>query len=445
MGSNLRFQHILTPDGLERHKRLEIDDQGVIVAIVDETGPQFDGWLALPGMPNAHSHCFQRALVGVGEAAIGDDSFWSWRESMYSLAVTMTPEELADVAARAFADMLAGGFTSVAEFHYLHHLPDGTPGVDMARAVAEGARRAGVRLVLLPVLYQSGGFGQPPTARQARFVHHHLEDYLMLVERLSDLSLGIAAHSLRAVSPESIAELEAGARSILGDKFPRHIHVSEQRREVSECLDRYGLTPIELLAEHVVLGPHWNLIHATHATPDEIGLMARCGVTTVLCPLTEAYLGDGIFDARRLVAEGGRFAIGSDSNVRIDAVEELRMLEYSQRLRHERRACLASEAGLGRPLWSAAAAGGGAATGLPVGRLAPGAYADILVLEQDNAERACLTADGSMDALVTAGGAPDIAAVYVGGRPTIQSGRHGREEEIGRAFAATLARLRERL
>jgi formimidoylglutamate deiminase len=215
--------------------------------------------------------------------------------------------------------------------------------------------------------------------------------------------------------------------------------VSEQRREVSECLDRYGLTPIELLAEHVVLDPHWNLIHATHAMANEMDLMVRCGVTTVLCPLTEAYLGDGIFDARRLVSEGGRFAIGSDSNVRIDAVEELRMLEYSQRLRHEQRACLASEAGLGRSLWSAAA------TGLPVGRLAPGAYADIVVLEQDNAERACLTVDGSLDALVTAGGAPDIAAVYVGGRQAVQSGRHGRDEEIDRAFAATLARLRNRL
>ncbi len=441
----LRFEHILTPDGLECQKRLEIDAAGMILDITDEPGPVFDGWLALPGMPNAHSHCFQRAMVGLGEAATGADSFWSWRESMYGLAAVITPEEMADVAARAFTDMLAGGFTSVAEFHYLHHLPDGAPGEEMARAVADGADRAGIRLAMLPVLYQSGGFGEPPGPRQERFVHRRLDDYLRLLGGLRDLSLGIAAHSLRAVAPEVIAELDGAAETMLGEGFPRHIHVSEQRREVSDCLDRYGLSPIELLAEHVALDGRWNLVHATHATAGEIGLMNRSGARAVLCPITEAYLGDGIFDAVEFIGGGGSMAIGSDSNIRIDAVEELRMLEYGQRLRRERRACLATEQGLGRPLWSAAAAAGGRALGLPAGRLATGAWADLVVLAKDSVVLGGLNGDPALDALVTAGGARDIAAVYVGGRRIVESGIHRQGDAISASYSAALDGLRERL
>lgn len=448
MGSILRFRHILTPDGLERHKRLQIDDEGRISAISDESGSDFDGWLALPGMPNSHSHCFQRAMVGQGEAATGSDSFWSWREAMYGVAGTITPEELADVAARAFADMLLGGFTSVAEFHYLHHLPDGSIGTEMATAVAEGARRAGIRLVLLPVFYQSGGFGQPAFRRQSRFVHRSVEDYLMLLGDLDDpgdLALGIAPHSLRAVAPAVISELECGAREVLGDDFPRHIHVSEQRREVTECLEHFGATPVELLDDNLSLTPQWSLVHGTHATEKEIRLMADRGVTTILCPLTEAYLGDGLCDVVGLRAAGGRIAIGSDSNVRIDAVEELRMLEYGQRLRRERRACLATGDGLGRPLWNAVSAGGASATGLPVGMIRPGAFADLVVLDEKSPALAGLEDDMALDALLTAGNATDIRTVYVGGKAVVHGGLHFCEDEIGGAFVATSAALRGRL
>ena len=445
MGSILRFRHILTPEGFERHKRLRIDDEGRIIAITDEPGPEFDGWLALPGVPNAHSHCFQRAMVGQGEAATGADSFWSWREAMYGLAGAITPEELADVAARAFADMLLGGFTAVAEFHYLHHLPDGAVGAEMARAVAEGARRAGMRLVLLPVFYQSGGFGEPPSPRQSRFVHRSVEDYLRLLTDLDDLTLGIAPHSLRAVAPAVIAQLESAAREILGDDFPRHIHVSEQRREVTECLKHFGATPIELLDENLSLTRQWSLVHGTHATQEEIRLMAARGVTTILCPLTEAYLGDGLCDVVGLRAAGGRIAVGSDSNVRIDAVEELRMLEYGQRLKGERRGCLATADGLGRPLWNAAGVGGAGATGLPVGMIRPGAFADIVVLDEKSTVLAGLEGDMALDALLTAGSAADIHTVYSGGKAVVSAGRHCREDEIGVAFAATSGALRGRL
>jgi len=439
----LRFQHILTPDGFERQKRLLIDDMGRIESIEDEAGDVYDGWLALPGMPNAHSHCFQRAMVGLGEAAVGEDSFWSWREAMYGLATRIGPEDLQVIATRAFSDMLRGGFTSVAEFHYLHHLPDGSPGIEMAEAVIEGARLAGIRLTILPVLYQCGGFGVVATSRQQRFVHRRIDDYLDLLGRLSGVTLGIAPHSVRAVEPAAIADLESGAREVLGDTFPRHIHVSEQRLEVQECLEFHGKTPIELLAECVSLDHQWNLVHATHATRAETIEMNRAGVTAVLCPLTEAYLGDGLFDATAFLGAGGRVAIGSDSNVRIDAVEELRMLEYGQRLRLQRRACLADATGLGQPLWQLACQGGVAALGQPVGRLEPGGFADLVVLERDSVVVAPLERGQALDGLITAGSAQDIAAVYVGGRRVVDRGEHERESVIGHDYPATIRRLGE--
>jgi formimidoylglutamate deiminase len=341
--------------------------------------------------------------------------------------------------------MLAGGFTTVAEFHYLHQLPDGAAGNEMARAVAEGAHRAGIRLVLLPVFYQSGGFGQPSSGRQARFVHRSVADYLALLETLSDLATGIAPHSVRAVMPSVIAELEAGARGLLGDEFPRHIHVSEQRREVTECLEHFGVTPIQLLDENLPLTSQWNLVHATHATEKEIGLMATRGATAILCPLTEAYLGDGVCDVVGLLAAGGRIAVGSDSNVRIDAIEELRMLEYGQRLKQERRACLATADGLGRPLWNAAGSGGAAATGLPVGVLRPGAFADLVVLNEQSPVLGGLEGDMALDALLTGGSAADIDAVYVGGEAVVRSGLHRNEDRVAADYVTTTARLRNRL
>ncbi len=441
MGAVLRFEHILTPGGIERHKRLVIDDLGRVTAIEDdEPGPGqgADGWLALPGMPNAHSHSFQRALVGRGEAARGADSFWSWREAMYGLALTLTPEQLSSVAARAFADMLRAGFTSVAEFHYLHHRAHGSRGPEMARAVAAAANQAGIRLVLLPVLYQRGGFGRPAEPRQRRFVHQRLEDYLKLLRDLNDLPLGIAPHSLRAVDPSILTELIAAADVMLPPGYPRHIHIAEQHREVEECLAATGARPVELLAAAVDLGPEWSLVHGTHVSDKEMVLMADTGVTTVLCPLTEAYLGDGVFPARSYVRRGGRLAVGSDSNVRIDAVEELRWLEYGQRLSLGRRACLATDSGLGAPLWRMAADGGAAALAQPVGAIAPGCFADLVVLDAEDPTLSGLGARAAMDGLLTGGSSASFAAVYVGGQRRVHDARHVDEDRISAAFRAAL-------
>lgn len=440
MQTRLAFEYILRPDGIQRDQALVVDADGRIAGI-EPAGGRHDGFLAIPGMPNAHSHAFQRALAGFGEVPKGTDSFWSWREAMYHLAKRVSPEEMFIIAREAFWDMLRGGYTSVAEFHYLHHMPDGAPGPIMARTVIAAAREAGIRLRFLPVYYQDGGFKQPPRDEQRRFVHASVEDFCGLLSELHDVALGIAPHSLRAVPPGVLRPLVEGAAKVIAGEFPVHIHVSEQQREVDECRALYGAPPIALLARSVNLDHRWNLVHATHADAAECALMRQSGVTAVLCPVTEAYLGDGIFGADEFVAKGGRIAVGSDSNCRIDAFEELRWLEFGQRLRSQRRARLAGEDGLGLPLWRKACMGGAAALMQPVGALTVGHYADIVVLDRDAVPLRGHDADTFMDALIIGGSRADIADVYVGGRRRVHQGVAHGSEESAQAFAQTVMRL----
>lgn len=441
MPKRLTFRYVLTPNGVERDRTLEIDAAGTITAITPATGPA-DGFLVLPGMPNAHSHAFQRALAGFGEARRGEDSFWSWREAMYKLAGRVTPDDMRVIARQAFADMLRGGYTGVAEFHYLHGLPDAGQGAAMAEAVIAAAADVGIRLTLLPVLYQAGGFGRPAQPAQRRFVHESLDDYFRLVEQLrGKTALGIAPHSLRAVPVERLPELVDRARALLGADCPVHIHIGEQTAEIEQCHAHYGCGPVELLTRHVELDAHWNLVHATHATEAERRLIRKHDATVVLCPLTEAYLGDGVFAAAEYAAAGGRYAIGSDSNIRADAVEELRLLEFGQRLIDRQRARLATESGLGGPLWKAAAAGGAGALGKHGGTIAVGRAADLVVLDASSSALAGHEAATLLDALTIGGGRADFAAVYVAGDKRIERG-----EVVGRmdprpAFDATVRRL----
>ncbi|MGH8279495.1 MAG: formimidoylglutamate deiminase [Gammaproteobacteria bacterium] len=437
MPSSLSFHHVLTPQGLLAERRLVVSDDGRIESIEPAVGP-CDGFLALPGMPNAHSHAFQRALSGFGERTRGNDSFWSWRDVMYRLANRVTPEDMRIVAEQAFLEMLCGGFTSVAEFHYIHHLPDGRAGPEMAQAVVDAARAAGIHLVLLPVFYQSGGFKQPARPEQRRFLHDSVESYCRLLEALPKVPLGIAPHSLRAVPPDRLRELIARAREVVGEAAPIHIHIGEQRREVEDCRVAFGASPIELLTRSVELDAHWNLVHATHADASERELIIERGATVVICPITEAYLGDGLFAADEFARAGGRFAIGSDSNCRIDAVEELRLLEYGQRLRCEQRARFASATGLGGVLWQRAADGGGAALAQPVGVLAPGQRADLVVLDEDGAPWLGHGPDSLLDAFLVGGSRYDIAAVYVGGKRLVDHGEVHGGEASRRAFAAAV-------
>ncbi len=424
MSQRLVFRHLLSPEGILNDCAIDVSTDGRIQAVKTlDTGretPDYDGWFALPGIANAHSHAFQRAMSGFGERPAGEDSFWSWREHMYRLAARVDPEQMRVIAEQAFAEMLATGFTRVGEFHYVHHLPDGSRSPEMARAVAEAAENVGIGLRLLPVYYRKGGFDSEPGAGQARFVHRDLDGFLKLVESLKDLQPGIAPHSLRAVPPEELGELVRAGRQLLGEDIPFHIHVSEQRREVVDCQARYGRSPVAVLADHVSLDSHWNLVHATHAGPDELRRVAEAGARVVLCPLTEAYLGDGLFAAAEFLDLEGRMAIGSDSNCRIDAVEELRLMEYGQRLRRQQRLLLAdSEAGLGAALWRMAAETGGAACGEGShgGRIEPGARADLVVLDGNSPVFAGHGAETALDALIIGGSRADIAEVHVGGNP----------------------------
>jgi formimidoylglutamate deiminase len=440
MHTRLTFKYILAPEGIRKDCMLSVDETGMITAMEPATGP-IDGYFAIPGMPNAHSHAFQRGLSGFGEVPSGQDSFWSWREAMYRLARRVTPEDMYAIAHETFLDMLRGGFTSVAEFHYLHHLPDGRPGPEMAMAVVDAARVTGIHLVLLPVLYRRGGFEQPAREEQQRFVHARLDEYCALLEQLQGVKLGIAPHSLRAVETELLPRLLAQAGRVLGKRFPIHIHISEQRREVEECVEKYGSTPIELLAHSVRLDECWNLVHATHASDTELRLMREHNTTAVLCPITEAYLGDGLFAAEEFVKAGGRVAIGSDSNCRIDAVEELRLLEYGQRLRQERRARLANHDGLGRPLWQLACHGGAAALMEPVGCIAVGKRADLVVLDEQSSPWLGHDVATLLDAFIIGGSRQNIAAVYVGGRRIVDHGAVKDAARSAQVFARTVSRL----
>ncbi|MCY3599140.1 MAG: formimidoylglutamate deiminase [Gemmatimonadetes bacterium] len=453
----LRFRAILGPGGLERDRSVEVAPDGTIRAIraVRDGGVTYDGGLAVPGMPNAHSHIFQCALAGFGEEARGDDSFWSWRRAMYRLANSITPAQLFDTARHGYARMLRTGFTHVVEFHYLHHGPNGARGPETTEAVLAAAAEVGLPISLLPVYYRTAGFdGAAPHAGQRRFAHDSVDDFMAAVEALGPAVAGVAPHSLRAVPPADLAELVAAVDATLGPEAPLHIHVSEQELEVEECLAARGRTPIDLLAGTVDLGARWSLVHATHATEAERSRLRSAGARVVLCPITEAHLGDGIFPAREHFLAGGAVAVGSDANVRISAIEEARQLEYGQRLRDRRRARLATEAGAGPVVWSWLAEGGGEAVagrpgrtggaGAPMrlGRIEPGYRADFVVLDREGPHTLGHDWETVMDAWLVAGDERDIEAVYVGGERRVERGSMAGLTEIRSAFGKAMREIR---
>ena len=382
----------------------------------------------LPGLVNAHSHAFQRAFAGLAERREGThDDFWSWRDRMYGVALRITPEELQVVATTLYREMRAGGYTHVCEFHYLHHAPDGTPYPDrcaMARALAQAAQQAGIGLTLLPVLYERAGFTQPQLrADQRRFATTVADVIAMRDEirswRMSGVEAGVAVHSLRAARGESIAEL---ARRCASDPGPVHLHIAEQTGEVDDCRAATGQRPIEWLCANVQLDARWHLVHATHATPAEIEAVARSGAGVVVCPTTEANLGDGLFDLPRWLAAGVPLSIGSDSHVSRQWPRELQLLEYGQRLVQRRRNVSAApeqgEPSTAQRLFQAMLQGGAAAAGHAAWGLARGARADAVVLDRTVDALAGVPLDGLLDALVFATDRPAVAHTWVAGAPT---------------------------
>jgi formimidoylglutamate deiminase len=392
--------------------------------------------LLLPGIPNIHSHAFQRAMAGLAERQ-GDprDSFWTWRELMYRFAGRVTPESLHDIAAQLYVEMLEAGYTSVCEFHYLHHQADGRPYADpaaMSQALVAAARETGIRLTLLPVLYMQGGFdGRPLSDRQRRF-GHDVETFLRLVGSLrtqedARLRVGIAFHSLRAVPPEAMREVLADPGSCAG---PVHIHVAEQEAEVEECLAVRGARPVQWLLANASVDQRWTLVHATHLATDELEGIASRGAVVALCPTTEANLGDGLFPLREFMEAGGRFGIGSDSNVSVSPVEELRWLEDGQRLVARQRN-IAARPGLpsvGESLVVHAVAGGRQASGLA------GADADVIYLDGEALSLAGAAEADLHDRFVFAGNRTLVREVRIGGEVVVRDGRHPKAEAIAARY-----------
>ena len=441
--------HAWTPSGWQTGARLAVDARGMLAEPGGEAGERLGGWV-LPGMPNLHSHAFQRAMAGLAERrGPGNDSFWTWREAMYRFAAALDPDALQAIAAQLYVEMLKAGYTQVCEFHYVHHRPDGAPYAQreaMSLALIEAAKETGIALTLLPVLYMTGGFdGRALGERQRRFGHAEVSDYLRLLEALRThespgVRVGIALHSLRAVPETAMRTVLATGAARQG---PIHIHIAEQIGEVQDCLAVRGARPVEWLLDHAEVGPRWCLVHATHLSGHETARLARSGAVAGLCPTTEANLGDGLFPLADYLDAGGALGIGSDSHISVSPVEELRWLEYGQRLatRHRNIAARREGASVGETLWSAALAGGAQASGLPLGALVPGARADLLVLDEEAPTLAARDEASVVDSLLFAGNAPLVRHVMAGGRWVVRDFRHRDEERIAARYRATVRQL----
>ena len=442
-------EQALLPDGWHRNVRLAVRDGHIDSVELDASAQPADERHAilLPGMPNLHSHAFQRGMAGLAETRGPDaDSFWSWREVMYRFALTMTPDQVEAVAAQLYVEMLEAGFSRVGEFHYLHHDIDGRPYSDigeMAARIAAAADATGIGLTLLPVFYAHSGFGgAAPNEGQRRFINdlngfaRLLESSRKAVESIPDAIVGVAPHSLRAVTPDELAAVAAIAP---GD--PIHIHVAEQMKEVEDCIAWSGARPVEWLLENAEVDRRWCLIHATHMTDAETIAMARSGAVAGLCPITEANLGDGTFSAQLFTGHGGRYGIGSDSNVLIGIVDELRQLEYSQRIFHRARNVLAAPGqSNGRNLFTAAVSGGNQALGCAKAGLAAGVSADFVSLDPSHPTLAGKTGDAILDAWIFANGTK-VDCVWVRGKKLVEGGRHFGREAIARKFRTVMMEL----
>ena len=402
----------------------------------------------LPGIANLHSHAFQRAMAGLAERmgdrpGDGHDSFWTWRETMYRMAARFDPQLLEAVAAQLYVEMLEAGYTAVCEFHYLHHAPDGRPYSDaaaMSRALIAAARRTGIRLTLLPVLYMTGGFdGRELGPRQRRF-GHTVDAYLRLFETLraeqdDALRVGCALHSLRAVPEPAMRQVLAA----LPTDARVHIHIAEQIGEVQDCLALRGERPVRWLLDHAPVDARWTLVHATHLEVDEIEGIARSGACVAICPTTEANLGDGLFPLRDFLDAGGVWGVGSDSHVSVSPVEELRWLEYGQRLitRHRNIAADAAQPSVGVTLFGHVQASAAQATGFAAADLAR----DRVQLDPQAPVFAGATASDLVDRWIFAGNRPAVDRVEVAGRWVVEDGRHREREAIAREFRAAMGVL----
>jgi formimidoylglutamate deiminase len=447
----LFFDHALVPSGWARNVRISVAD-GTILSITEgamREGAERIAGIAIPGLPNLHCHAFQRGMAGLAERRGPEaDSFWTWREVMYRFLDRLSPDDVQSITAFAYMQMLEAGFTTVGEFHYLHHDIDGRPYTDLgemaARIVAASAETR-IGLTLLSSFYAYGGFGgAPPAAGQRRFLNDP-DRFLKLVERtrtimagLPETQVGIAPHSLRAVTPETLRIVCQATPD-----GPIHIHAAEQMKEVDESLAALGRRPVEWLLDNAGLNSRWCVIHATHTTEAEIRALAESGAIVGLCPLTEASLGDGIFDGADYLAAGGRFGVGTDSNIQIDAAAELRQLEYEQRLARGARNVMTMQEGesTGRRLFASACSGGAQALQRPIGALAVGSRADIVLLDENHPDLASRDGDEWLDAWTFVVGRTAVKTVLAGGEIVVEAGRHRMWPSIEASYKTVIANL----
>jgi formimidoylglutamate deiminase len=464
MSRRYHLQSALLSQGWARDVLVAVSDDGTITEIARAAvngdraaacGAERVEGIVVPGMANAHSHAFQRAMAGNTEYRISArDSFWTWRQAMYALANRIEPEDLEILATQLFVEMLKSGYTSVAEFHYLHRRSDGVAysGTNaLWDAVTSAAGAAGIGLTFLPTLYQTSDFGgRPLKSEQARFGMETDAFVRAVEERVSTerratfpaRRTGAAFHSLRAVPLANLREATLGLKDI-DAHMPVHIHVAEQVLEVQSCERETGRRPIELLLDTGLLTEHWCLVHATHATARELQGIAGAGAAVCVSISTEANLGDGFFDTARFVNSGGRLCIGSDSQATVNPAEELRWLEYQQRLRKKRRGVLATsaESHVGTRLWRDAAQHGARAIGQPAGRIEIGCRADWLVLDPAHPTMLGAAAETALDHLLFAGGSAAIRDVMVAGRWLIKDRSHSADADLRRRFAGLMGRL----
>ncbi|MBL0164829.1 MAG: formimidoylglutamate deiminase [Xanthomonadales bacterium] len=461
-------------DGWRNDVRFEVDSgryyPGALLDVqsgVAGDGAESLGRWVVPGMPNLHSHAFQRAMAGLAERR-GDpaDSFWTWREVMYAFAGKVGPDDLRAIATQLYVEMLKAGYTHVCEFHYLHHQPDGTPYADhaaMSLALIDAAHEAGIGLTLLPTLYMTGGFdGRALNPRQSRFAHD-VDGYLRLVERLrllenAHLRIGVALHSLRAVPEHAMHAVLEGINgmpqtrsSAPGAMMPIHIHIAEQIGEVQDCLAVRNARPIEWLLDHAPVDSRWCLVHATHIDATELGQLVATRATVGLCPTTEANLGDGLFPLRAWLDAGGIIGIGSDSHISVSPIEELRWLEYGQRLitRHRNIATSEDQPSTGAVLYGSALQGGANASGMPIGSFlggkpgvpSVGNRADLLVLDETSPLLAGRDQSNLLDTWMFAGNSNLVRDVMVNGEWVVRDFRHRDEARIAARYRAVIARL----
>jgi len=448
----LHTKSALLPGGWTKDVTVQIGSDGRIMsvetsvpgAVADQTTD-----ILIPAPGNVHSHAFQRAMAGLTErrGTKGQDSFWTWRQLMFRFLDQLTPKDIQAIAAQVQMEMLESGFAAIGEFHYLHHQPDGTPydnPAEMCVRIAAAADQTGIGLTLLPVLYHQGGVdGRKLGPGQIRF-GTALDQFFRLLDSAqqaisalpADTCLGVAPHSLRAVSPEALRTLADGTSG------PLHMHIAEQLAEVDEISAAYGARPVQWLLDNQPPDSRWCLIHCTQMLQDETTALAATGAVAGLCPITEGSLGDGIFDGPRWMGAGGAMAVGSDSNIRISLTEELRQLEYSQRLKTHARAVLASSgASTGRTLFDAMLAGGAQALGRPSGAIAPGLNADFIALDGNAPDLIGRTGDAVLDTWIFSTGDRLVRDVWASGRHVVQDGQHIARAAITAEYRACLARL----